>query len=78
MDVWTQRGPVQSWRDFARDPLRSYFHEPKKCNLFLNYSLIWHIMPKYVQQQNKYSGGASCNACNAFIFLNVIVRPLQV
>ena len=52
MEVWTQRVTGShaklTWRYsgvsyFARDPLRSYFHEPQKINkiYFLNNSFFW-------------------------------------
>ena len=43
MEVWTQRftwkvsGPEGGHVNFARDPLRSYFHEPQKNKIHLLY-----------------------------------------
>ena len=47
MEVWTQR--VTCTVNFARDPLRSYFDEPQKNEIYLSYlhfvfaSILWNF-----------------------------------
>ena len=71
MEVWTQRVPckVKVVTYFARDPLRSYFHEPQKNEIyFLNKSdrigIGHQWLPRGVTKGSIWYGGAAWHLQN--------------